>query len=167
VPVADARTPSDPSPFEHAPPEPSPAHTPLLLPAGVASDGTVAAPPATPATEAVPLPPEPFADELPPDFWGDELEPPATSQTASQPTPDERFDASAPSTPPAQAARPLSGDLESDPRFRLLQELFPGRISDWQGAEAPASTAEGDADDAPAVPETVDLEEGLDTDETD
>lgn len=115
----------------------------------------------------MPLPPEPFADELPPDFWGDELEAPAASQTASQPTPDERFDASAPSAPPIQAARPLAGDLESDPRFRLLQELFPGRISDWRSAEAPASTAEEDADDAPAVPETVDLGEGLEGDETD
>jgi len=115
----------------------------------------------------VPLPPEPFADELPPDFWGDELEAPVTAQTAPQVEPDERFDASALNAPPAGTARPLAGDLEGDPRFRLLQELFPGRISDWRSAEAPASTAEEDADDAPAVPETVDLEEGLDTDETD
>lgn len=167
MPVADAHTLYEPPPSEPLPPEPSPAHTPLLPPAGVTPDGTVAAPPATPATETTPLPPEPFADELPPDFWGDELEAPATPQMAPQPTPDEHFDASAPGAPPAWAARPLAGDLESDPRFRLLQALFPGRISDWQGAEAPASTAEGDADDAPAVSETVDLEEGLEGDETD
>ena len=138
-----------------------------MPPAGVTPDGTVAAPPATPATEATPLPPEPFADELPPDFWGDDLEAPTTTQAASQTEPDERFDASAPGAPPGGATRPLAGDLESDPRFKLLQELFPGRISDWRSAEVPASTAEGPADDAPAGPETVDLEEGLDTDETD
>jgi hypothetical protein len=159
------------------PTEPSPAHTPLVPPAGATEDGTVAASPATPPTETVPLPPEPFADELPPDFWGDALEPPAALQTAV----DERFEtvaatvaepetATEPAHPPASArnaSRALAGTLESNPRFVLLTELFPGRISDWQSAEVPAGTAAEDADDAPEVPETVDLEEGLDADETD
>ena len=161
---------------EAIPTEPSPAHTPLVPPAGAAEDGTVAAPPPTPKTEASPLPPEPFADELPPDFWGDALEPPDTPQAA----PDERLE-----TAPATVAEPetatdvrrsssarntsraLAGTFESDPRFVLLTELFPGRISDWRSAEAPAGTAAEGADDAPEVPETVDLEEGLDADETD
>jgi len=46
-----------------------------------------------------------------------------------------------------------------------LTELFPGRISDWQSAETPPSAAIEGADDAPEVPETVDLEAGLDLDD--
>lgn len=115
----------------------------------------------TPETEATPLPPEPFADELPPDFWGDTLAPPDTRQA----DPDGRFQAPS-DTPPQSAAKPLEGTLESDPRFILLQELFPGRISDWQSAETPISAAAEGTDDAPEGAETVDLEAGLDTDDT-
>ena len=170
-----------------APAEPSPAQTPLVPPPGTqpeaAAPGPVAIPAATPAAETLPLPPEPFADELPPDFWGDALEPPPLSLTASEPL-DPRAGAPsvpAPSAPdeltaapsPLQsAAKPLEGSLQKDPRFLLLQELFPGRISDWQRAEPVANSSEGDengadgVNDAPDDPETVDLEEGLDADET-
>lgn len=116
----------------------------------------------TPETEATPLPPEPFADELPPDFWGDTLAPPDTPQA----DPDRRFQAPS-DTPPQSAAKPLEGTLESDPRFILLQELFPGRISDWQSAETPASATVEGTDDALEGAETVDLEAGLETDDTD
>lgn len=128
-------------------------------------------------TEASPLPPEPFADELPPDFWGDALEPPALLSTPSPTTlqtdPDERFEPTAASSgasaSPQSTAKPLSGTLKNDPRFVLLTELFPGRISDWQSAE-PVAAADGEdegagAADAAAEPETVDLEAGLDADE--
>ena len=64
----------------------------------------------------------------------------------------------------ALTAKPLTGPLESDPRFVLLTELFPGRLTDWQSAETPTSAA---TDDAAEAPETVDLEVGLDADETD
>lgn len=144
--------------------EPSPARTPLVPPAGVTPEGTVPPPAPTPQTEATPLPPEPFADELPPDFWGDTLAPPDTLQAA--PDDLQAFD-----TPPRHTTKPLSGTLQSDPRFVLLTELFPGRISDWQSADAPVGAATGGAadegtDDGSGEPETVDLEEGLDMGET-
>ncbi len=142
--------------FQESPPlEPTPAHTPLVLPPGVAPDGTVATPPPTPATETAPLPPEPFADELPADFWGDDLLPPSDVRGA----PDTAELLSAPSA----ASRPLEGNLETDPRFVLLTELFPGRVTSWQAAVA-ETPVEG-VDDADGVPETVDLENGLDADE--
>lgn len=149
---------------EAAPPtERSPAHTPLVPPAGAQEDGTVAVPSATPPTEEVPLPPEPFADELPPDFWGDALEPPDTPQAAPEP---ETATESVHQPSSAQnTSRALEGKLEADPRFILLTELFPGRISDWQSAEPPPGAAAEGADDAPEAPETVDLEAGLDLDD--
>ena len=64
---------------------------------------------------------------------------------------------------PSAASRPVEGALEADPRFVLLTELFPGRVTSWQAAVA-ETPVEG-ADDAEGVPETVDLEEGLDADE--
>lgn len=145
---------------ESPPLEPTPAHTPLVLPPGVAPDGTVAAPPPTPATEAAPLPPEPFADELPADFWGDDLLPP--SDVRGAPDAAELLESA-----PSAAGRPVEGNLEADPRFVLLTELFPGRVTSWQAAAA-ETPADG-ADDADGVPETVDLtvdpEDGLDADE--
>ena len=68
---------------------------------------------------------------------------------------------------PQSTAKPLSGTLQSDPRFVLLTELFPGRISDWQSAEpvAAADSEDEGAADAAAEPETVNLEAGLDADE--
>lgn len=150
---------------ESPPLEPSPAHTPLVPPPGVEPDGTVAAPPPTPATETAPLPPEPFADELPADFWGDDLLPPSGTQPLdTQGAPDA---AELLSAAPSAAGRPVEGDLEADPRFVLLTELFPGRVTSWQAAAA-ETPADG-ADDADGVPETVDLtvdpEDGLDADE--
>ena len=165
-------------PKASAPVEPSPVHAPLASPPGAQPDGTVAAPELlstpTPETEASPLPPEPFADELPPDFWGDELEPPTSSaQPFAAPTDELSAPPSPAGAPPASSsstARPLDGSLQDDPRFKLLQELFPGRISDWQSASVDAATAgkadDDGADDAPGDPETVDLEAGLDADET-
>ena len=64
---------------------------------------------------------------------------------------------------PSAASRPVEGALEADPRFVLLTELFPGRVTSWQAAAVDVP-AEG-ADDADGVPETVDLENGLDADE--
>ena len=178
-------------PKASAPVEPSPAQMPLVPPPGTQPNGTVAAPELlstpTPATEASPLPPEPlppeplppepFADELPPDFWGDALEPltsPAPSSTAPSSTaPTDESDASPPAAaPPASsssASKPLDGSLQDDPRFVLLTELFPGRISDWQSAEpvdAAPDTGADAADDAAGDPATVDLDAGLDADET-
>lgn len=151
--------------------EPSPAQTPLVSPPG--TQLPVAAPVPTAATETSPLPPEPFApepfaDELPPDFWGDALEPPPSSPGASVAA-DERSGAplSADSAPATQSApKPLEGSLQKDPRFKLLQELFPGHISDWHAEPVVAATdaADNGADDASGDPETVDLEEGLDAD---
>lgn len=144
-----------------APLEPSPAYTSLVLTPGVAPDGTVTALPSTPPSETAPLPPEPFADELPPDFWGDELEPPAR-----QNAPDDPYAALSPSQP--VAAKALEGTLEEDPRFRLLLELFPGRVTAWHAA-TPVIVSDdvllNGADDAALAPETVDLERGLDADE--
>lgn len=143
--------------LEEGPPlEPTPAHTPLALPPGTQPDGTVAAPAPTPATEAAPLPPDPFADELPADFWGDDILPPADLHAAPN-APPELLSA------PSAASRPVEGALEHDPRFVLLTELFPGRVTSWQAAAT--ETPAGGADDAEGVPETVDLEEGLDADE--
>ena len=163
--------------------EPSPAQTPLVPPPGTQQEPR-ATPAATPATETSPLPPEPFADELPPDFWGDALEPPPPASTSSEPSdtllstasstePVTPIKVTAPDRPAAPApsagaAKPLEGSLQKDPRFVLLQELFPGHISDWQ-AESVANSSESGEDeaaDAPGEPETVDLEEGLDADET-
>ena len=149
---------------ESRPLEPSPAYTPLVLPPGTQPDGTVAAPLPTPKAEAAPLPPEPFADELPADFWGDELLPPSGTQPSdTQGAPDAAGLLFAPSA----AGRPVEGDLEADPRFVLLTELFPGRVTSWQAAAA--ETPVDGADDAPEPPETVDLavdpEDGLDADE--
>lgn len=139
-----------------APLEPTPAHTPLVPPPGVEGDGTVAVPSPTPATEAAPLPPEPFADELPPDFWGDDLLPPADIRAGPEPV--DLLEST-----PSAAGRPVEGALERDPRFVLLTELFPGRVTAWQAAvtDVPA----GGADDAEGASETVDLEESLDADE--
>ena len=150
--------------------EPSPAHTPLSPPPGVHADGTVDAPPPTPA-ETAPLPPEPFADELPPDFWGDDPiipeAPQNTRESYAEDAVTDRFSPpdtrQAPEAPP-QTVKPLSGSLETDPRFVLITELFPGRMTDWQSAEAPAAP---EADNAAEAPETVDLERGLDADEPD
>ncbi len=162
---------------EDAPPtptEPSPAQTPLVPPPGSA-EGTAAAPEPIPATETLPLSPEPFADELPPDFWGDALEPPPLPPTPSEP-PDTLSSAPSPTTPtspdkpaaPAPSsgiAKPLEGSLQKDPRFVLLQELFPGHISDWHAAPvADGGIGDDGATDAPPEPETVELEEGLDAD---
>ena len=142
--------------------EPSPAHTPLSPPPGVQADGTVDAPPPTPA-ETAPLPPEPFPGELPPDFWGDDPVFPDTPQHL----PERQANDAVPThiTGSEQTrAKPLTGPLKSDPRFVLLTELFPGRMTDWQSAETPAIP---EPDDANTGPETVDLEAGLDADETD
>lgn len=136
---------------DNPPLEPILAHTPLVLPPGTQPDGTVAAPSPVPATEAVPLPPEPFADELPPDFWGDDLLPPADIS----PTPDAPPDLL---SAPSAVGRPVEGALEHDPRFILLTELFPGRVTSWQAAVSESAPADG-ADDAPESSETVDLEE--------
>ena len=130
--------------------EPTPAHTPLVPPPGVERDGTVAAPAPTLATEAAPLPPEPFADPLPPDFWGDDILPPPDTRAGPEPV---DLLGSAPSA----AGRPVEGALERDPRFVLLTELFPGRITAWQAAVTDVP-AEG-TDDAEGAPETVDLED--------
>lgn len=120
--------------------------------------------------EASPLPPKPFAEELPEGFWGDDLELPDVPQTARNAS-NENFDEAF--AAPANTARPTptpavklaDGGLEADPRFTLLQSLFPGRISDWQPAQAPTEAATEGLEDAPGTPETVDLEEGLDADE--
>ena len=110
---------------------------------------------------------------MPPDFWGDEIELPDVPQTP-QNAPEETFsDAgaapsrAAPNPSTASAATPSGEGIEADPRFTLLQSLFPGFISDWQPAQTPAANAETALEDAPETPETVDLEEGLDADESD
>lgn len=142
--------------------EPSPARTPLTLPPGIQPDGTLTAPPLT-LDESVPLP-EPFADELPPDFWGDDLVIPEVPQHSPDSYADDAPAESFTRLGTGQLqAKPLTGPLQSDPRFILLTELFPGRVTAWQSAEAPTAPA---SDDADGEPETVDLEEGLDADET-
>ena len=110
------------------------------------------------------MPPEPFADELPPDFWGDDPVIPEAPQNVRDGYADDAVAGfSQPETSQPQV-KPLTGPLESDPRFVLLTELFPGRLTDWQSAETPAPAT---ADDEGEAPETVDLEAGLDADETD
>ncbi len=56
-------------------------------------------------------------DDLPPDFW-DDLPPPEPAASAK---------------PPEEAARE-EGGLEADPRFAVLQSLFPGHVVEWQEA---------------------------------
>ena len=148
--------------------EPSPVQPPLEPPPGVEADGTVSATPPTPK-ETAPLPPEPFADELPPDFWGDDPVLPEAPQNTRENRPDDAAGFNQPETrqapeAPSQNVKPLTGPLESDPRFVLMTELFPGRMTDWQSAETPTSAV---TDDAEGAPETVDLEAGLDADEPD
>ena len=143
--------------------EPSPAHTPLTSPPGIESNGTVNSPASTP-NETTPLPPEPFANELPPDFWGDDPILPDTPQNAPDRYADDAVTGFSPPEASRVQAKPLTGPLQNDPRFILLTELFPGRMTDWQSAETPATP---EADDAEGAPETVDLEAGLDADETD
>lgn len=113
---------------------------------------------------------------MPPDFWDTELEPPESGRTApdaaleavsaeasGEPTAPQQSQHQQPQRPPQ--ARALEGELERDPRFVLLSQLFPGRVSTWEPTETPTDPA-GGAADAPDEPETVDLSEGLDADDT-
>ena len=97
-----------PPPESHAPLEPPPTEPPTVTPPG-------AAPPDASLAEKAedPLP----RDDLPPDFWDD------------LPLPEPEMSAK----PPEEAARE-EGGLEADPRFAVLQSLFPGRVVEWQEA---------------------------------
>jgi len=90
-----------------------------------------------------------FSEELPPDFW-DDAELPEASAGDSE-------NLGAEHLPRLPAARhEVAGRLEDDPRFALMQQLFPGRITDWQ--ETAQKGADDGADDEGEEAETVDLE---------
>ena len=109
-----------PPPESHAPLEPPPTEPPTLSPPATPPStppdaAPAAAPPLDAAPDAVgePLP----RDDLPPDFW-DDLPPSEPAASAK---------------PPEEAARE-EGGLEADPRFAVLQSLFPGHVVEWQEA---------------------------------
>ena len=111
-----------PPPESHAPLEPPPTEPPTLSPPAIPPStppdaAPAAAPPLDAAPDAVgePLP----RDDLPPDFW-DDLPPPEPAASVK---------------PPEEAARE-EGGLEADPRFAVLQSLFPGHVVEWQEAGA-------------------------------
>lgn len=176
-------TPAGVAPAEPA--TPGPGSTPLVPPPGVSRVGTVSAQGAPRRDETAPLGPEPppepltepppreapsaFADELPPGFW-EELELPDPPQAA-------RADGLGAATPTQSAARPAAPEggergsakavhggteakrPEDDPRFSVLQSLFPGRVVAWQAhATDTGSEPEGGYD----APEREDAYDGSD-----
>ncbi len=68
-------------------------------------------------------------EDLPPDFWDSEPLPPPPEAEA------EASDSAQP------ANNPDHGSLSQDPRFAVLQSLFPGKVIDWQEESAPTDSA--------------------------
>lgn len=152
-----------------------PGRTPDIPPPKVTPE-TESAPPTTPASETqsvsptdatadnrkVELEAEPervtseslYGEDLPPDFWGSdpvaEVDIGAVAQ--DEPRPDEvDFGVSSrpsqTSQPRPQPRQEVEGKLEDDPRFAVMQSLFPGQIVEWQESEV---TEEERADEASA-----------------
>lgn len=127
-----------------------------VRPERAARDETAPLGPEAPTPAAPPDDASAFADELPPDFW-EEVPLPDPPQRAPQ-------DAA-----PAGAGTDRAAQHpEDDPRFRLLQSLFPGRLVAWQ-AHAPRSEEDAYGDAAYRdTPETLhgDAHDGLEEGET-
>ncbi len=80
---------------------------------------------------------------MPPDFWDSDpvADVEAKTLTQDEPRPDEvDFEPSRRSTPklaPRHLApgQEVTGKLTDDPRFAVMQSLFPGQIVEWQESE--------------------------------
>ena len=87
-----------------------------------------------------------YGEELPPDFWDDDPVADVGTVAQNEPRPDEvAFEGSSHPTPqpsaPGQSAprQEVTGKLTDDPRFEVMQSLFPGEIVEWQDSEEGAA----------------------------
>lgn len=108
-----------------------------------------------------------FFEELPANFWESDAEsdPPPASRS---PKPDYEETQTSTQTSAIQAnrgpqasknAKPngIPAEVEKDPKFAILQSLFPGMISDWQDAK---TNDESDLTDV-SSPDAIDLADSL------
>ena len=111
-----------------------------------------------------------YGEDLPPDFWDSDPVAHVDIKTAThnEPRPDEvEFEPSRRSAPRRSTPRQeVVGKLTDDPRFEVMQSLFPGQIVEWQDSEeveAENDVGEGsselnDADDPEEDADGLDLE---------
>ena len=111
-----------------------------------------------------------YGEELPPDFWDDDPVAEVNVETSAQvePRPDEvAFEPSSRPTPKSSAAgqsaprQEVTGKLTDDPRFEVMQSLFPGEIVEWQDSEESAADILEDTESMDDPHEDVD---GVDLD---
>ena len=156
----ESRSPSQPEqrqePPGRTPDTPPPLATPETEP--------IPQPKATPDSEAKPVSSpddEPersaseslYGEDLPPDFWDSDPVADVDTETVAQnePRPDEvAFEVSSRPTPRSVPRQEVAGKLTDDPRFEVMQSLFPGQIVEWQDSE---EVEEGGADNLSDDPE--------------